>query len=435
MLWVNWANGVDVNSEPESHIIIDGHNRYEICTRLNLPFNTVERVFSDRNDVKMWMIELQSGRRNLNDAWRYKLAMTHKEILLEIGKREYEKKAVFKGNQHSAPLSIMDNEPAYKQTEFCDPAPVVEAAEKHNTRKELATTLEWSEAKVARADKVFKDAPVEIIEAVLAGEKSVNAAYEEIKKNKSYSNVAKQISTLEIKPQSTQNENAVIEFDVNYGDVYLINSRHKLIVGCAVKDVNLIKSHIGAVDLLLTDPPYGISYKSPTGSGLAQRGDYEVIDGDDVDYDPSILFDYCKNVITWGANHYADKLPKSAGWIVWDKRDGEQINNNSDCELAWSNVLGSARLFHHKWNGMIKDSERGSTRIHPTQKPIKLFMYCLEMARAGNNVLDLYAGSGVTLLACNETNRTANLVEINPVYAAAMLKRFSGEFNFNIEKL
>ncbi len=75
----------------------------------------------------MWMIELQRGRRNLNDAWMFKLEMTHKEILLEIGKREFDKKAVFHGNQHSGALSIIDNAPREcKQTEFCEPAPIVE---------------------------------------------------------------------------------------------------------------------------------------------------------------------------------------------------------------------------------------------------------------------------------------------------------------------
>ena len=96
-------------------------------------------------------------------------------------------------------------------------------------------------------------------------------------------------------------------------------------------------------------------------------------------------------------------------------------------------MLGSARLFHHKWNGMIKDSEHGESRIHPTQKPIKLMAYCLEICRAGNNIIDLYAGSGSTLIACEETGRTANLVELSPIYGAAMIKRFKG-LGYSVEK-
>ena len=140
------------------------HQRY-VCTRLDLPFNTVERAFTDRNDVKMWMIELQSGRRNLNDAWRYKLAMTHKEILLEIGKKKISVAVtaanIASANSDVSTLSIMDkveNAPTYQQTDFCEPVPIVEPTpEKHNTQQVIAKKLNWSTGKVAMADKVFND--------------------------------------------------------------------------------------------------------------------------------------------------------------------------------------------------------------------------------------------------------------------------------------
>jgi DNA modification methylase len=243
-----------------------------------------------------------------------------------------------------------------------------------------------------------------------------------------YGEVADRIKKHGIKPQSEINES---HDGVSLGDVYLINDRHRLIIGDAT-DMTIIPND--DFDCVLTDPPYGINYKSPTGSGLAIRGDYGVIVNDDIDFDPDILFEYSDNVITWGANHYANRLNHSPGWIVWDKRDGEQINNNSDCEMAWTNMLGSARLFHHKWNGFVKDSEQGEKRIHPTQKPVKLFMYCLEMCKAGDNVVDLYGGSGTTLIACNETDRTATVFEIDPVYGAAMLARFKS-FGYSVVKI
>jgi DNA modification methylase len=208
------------------------------------------------------------------------------------------------------------------------------------------------------------------------------------------------------------------------GDVWILGD-HRVLCGDS-KDKNLINKFLNneKVHLLYTDPPYGISYKSPSGSGLTARGDYDVILGDYEKFDPACLFGYCETIITWGANHYADKLPNSAAWFVWDKRDGDAINNNSDCELAWVSKGGSARLFHHKWNGMIKASEKNEKRLHPTQKPVALAKWCFEQINAGNVVLDLFAGSGSTLIACQQTNRICYSVELDAKYVDAIIKRW-----------
>jgi DNA modification methylase len=225
--------------------------------------------------------------------------------------------------------------------------------------------------------------------------------------------------------ETAQEANAYIaqELSVKEGDVYLIGNKHKLIIADAY-DTELVKKICGKIDAVITDPPYGINYKSPSGSGETKRGDYNVIIDDDKEFNPSILFEYCNNVVTWGANHYANKLPNSAGWLIWDKRESDAINNNSDCELAWSNMINSARLFHHKWNGMIKASERNEQRIHPTQKPVKLFIWTYEITQAGKIILDPFSGSGASLLACHQTDRTCYLVEKDLSFAAASIMRF-----------
>jgi len=308
---------------------------------------------------------------------------------------------------------------------------------KHNTREIVAEKLGWGTGKLARFDVVDKNASEEVKQQLRAGEVSINEVYKQIKgeqeKKNHYAQVAEKIKANDLKPQSEVNEIVAQEFDVQHGDIYLINNRHILIVADAFEDINFIRKNCPEIDCVLTDPPYGISYKSPTGNGLTQRGDYKVIEGDNQEFEPSVLFDYSDNVITWGANHYANKLENSAGWLIWDKRDGEAINNNSDCELAWTNMLGSARLFHHKWNGMIKDSERGEKRIHPTQKPVKLFEWCLNITRAGQVVIDPFAGSGIIIIACDNTERTAIAVERDLVYAAAIINRMQ-ELNFSITK-
>jgi DNA modification methylase len=97
-------------------------------------------------------------------------------------------------------------------------------------------------------------------------------------------------------------------------------------------------------------------------------------------------------------------------------------------------MINSARLFHHTWNGMIKASEKNEKRLHPTQKPIKLFVWCLEVTKAGNNILDLFSGSGSVLIACEESNRSCVAVEKNLEYAAASLNRFKS-LDYKIEKI
>ena len=169
------------------------------------------------------------------------------------------------------------------------------------------------------------------------------------------------------------------------------------------------------VDAVVTDPPYGISYKSPAGAGATARGDYPVIYGDDKCFDPSPWLGF-KDVVLFGANHFADKLPASAAWLVWDKRDGMTPNNNSDCELAWKKVGGSARLIRHLWNGMLKDSEREQKRVHPTQKPIAVMEWVIKQLDSPKTILDPFMGSGTTGVACANLGRQFIGIEIEPKY-------------------
>lgn len=143
------------------NILVDGHNRYEICTKHGLPFTTVEKDFADDSAAKLWMIDNQKGRRNLTDGWKYQLSQSKKEILLEQGRV---KNLETSGRPRKEPLSIVDN-----------------GLPKHNTRETIADDLGWSTGKVAMADKVWKDATPEIKEQVLSGEVSINEAYKAVK--------------------------------------------------------------------------------------------------------------------------------------------------------------------------------------------------------------------------------------------------------------
>jgi DNA modification methylase len=214
-----------------------------------------------------------------------------------------------------------------------------------------------------------------------------------------------------------------IETDIVLGDLFEIGE-HRLLCGDSTDSDSVARLMNGhKADMVFTDPPYGISYKSPSGKGKTNRGDYDIILNDDKPFDPNCLFGYCDKIVTWGANHYADKLPSSATWLIWDKREGDAINKNSDCELAWCSFGGSARLFHHKWNGMIKASEKNEKRVHPTQKPIALIKWCFEVTEAGKNILDLFLGSGSTMVAAHQLNRKCYGMELDPKYCQVIVDR------------
>lgn len=179
-------------------------------------------------------------------------------------------------------------------------------------------------------------------------------------------------------------------------------------------------------DALVADPPYGISATTANHSRGRSRmtlaHDWPEVHGDREPFDPAPWLAY-RQVVLWGANHYAG-LPASPSWLVWDKRVGLGSNDSADCELAWSNLGGPARLFQHRWSGMLRDSERGES-YHPTQKPVALMRWVLDMTEG--TILDPFAGSGPTLRAAKDLGRTAIGIEIEERYCEIAARRLSQE--------
>lgn len=188
---------------------------------------------------------------------------------------------------------------------------------------------------------------------------------------------------------------------------------------------------IGAPDLLLGDPPYGVAERtdrrSNGRSGKAQCNDFAPVHGDDEPFDPSHLIGF-NRVVLFGANYFADRLPASPTWLVWDKREGILENDNADCEVAWSNLGGPARIFRHAWAGMIKASEKTERRVHPTQKPVALMAWIISRwTERGQLVVDPYMGSGPTLRAAKDLGRRAIGIEIEERYCEIAAKRLAQE--------
>jgi site-specific DNA-methyltransferase (adenine-specific) len=196
--------------------------------------------------------------------------------------------------------------------------------------------------------------------------------------------------------------------------------------------------------LVLTDPPYGVSERTDrhskgrdnplggrnNGQPVVTARDFPPVHGDDEPFDPSHLLGF-RRLVLFGANYYAERLPASPTWIVWDKLDGLTtekraigLDDNADVELAWSNVGGPARLIPHRWKGLIKASERTDQRVHPTQKPVALMARIIDwLTEPGDLVLDPYAGSGSTLRAAKDHGRRAIGIEHSGTYCSIAARR------------
>lgn len=184
------------------------------------------------------------------------------------------------------------------------------------------------------------------------------------------------------------------------------------------------------VDAVITDPPYGINYK-PEGGGKVKKNftNEDRVRGDDKPFDPSCLFGFADVNIFWGGSNFANLLPASRGWLVWDKKVGVNLTNQfSDCEIAWTDINGPIRIFAHRWTGYMKDSEKGIDREHPTQKPVELMKWCIEKAGNPQTILDPFMGSGTTGVACANLGRKFIGIEIEPKYFEIACERIDNAY-------
>jgi site-specific DNA-methyltransferase (adenine-specific) len=176
-------------------------------------------------------------------------------------------------------------------------------------------------------------------------------------------------------------------------------------------------------DLAIVDPPYGIGEDGGTNGtrGKLAKSKIYISKGWDKE-SPSVeyfneLIRVSKNQIVWGANHFISKIPfDSSCWIVWDKDNGE--TDFADCELAWTSFKTSVRKIKWKWQGMLQQNMKNKeTRIHPTQKPVKLYEWILDKyAKEGDKILDTHLGSGSIAIACHNRGFDLTGFEIDKEY-------------------
>ena len=249
---------------------------------------------------------------------------------------------------------------------------------------------------------------------------------------------------------------------------------HRLLCGDSTVRADVERVMGGEVpDLIIADPPYGVSIVAANGyvgggesangmipfggvkkakrlgstngakpfgsknvrgsdgaSNIVQVGKYAPIIGDETTdtakQSSSLLLDmYPKAVHSWwGANYYTDALSPSPCWLVWNK---ETTGNFADCELAWTNQDKAAKLFTHRWNGMLRDSER-ERRWHPTQKPAALALWVIDEFAIQGIVLDPFAGAGWSMIAAENAGIKGRAIEKSHEYVAVVLQRMADAF-------
>lgn len=234
------------------------------------------------------------------------------------------------------------------------------------------------------------------------------------------------------------------------GDIWQLGN-HRLMCGDSTNKEDVSKLMNGKkADMVFTDPPYGMNldtdYSKMNGNSnveFKQRKNivggkkYNEVIGDNEDFKPELVttifdnFDYCKEIFVWGADYYPELLKgyKYGNFIIWDKRDdNEQFDKmyGSSFEVCWSKNKHRKEIARVRWCGVFgTEKEFDKKRVHPTQKPIKLAEWFLKKySKDEHIIIDLFGGSGSTLIACEQLNRTCYMMELDPHYVDVILYRW-----------
>ena len=230
------------------------------------------------------------------------------------------------------------------------------------------------------------------------------------------------------------------------GDLWICG-QHRVLCGDATSRADVERLLDGeCANLVLTDPPYGTNKRTQKKNGAICGGKSLVTLGGDGrlckarPYAPilgdnstdaargnwDIVKDVSDNQILWGGNFFADFLPPSRGWIVWDKQNGATCF--ADAELAWTSFDKPVRLYRFLWNGVCRKGSHDLNhvpRVHPTQKPVELHMEILNVyGEAGDIVLDCFGGSGTTLIAAEQSWMKCRMMELSEAYVDIIVKRW-----------
>lgn len=234
------------------------------------------------------------------------------------------------------------------------------------------------------------------------------------------------------------------------GDLYKLG-KHRLLCGDSTDALNIdILMNGKKADMVFTDPPYGMSLdtdytkmNNDSNIEFKQKKNivggkkYSEVIGDKEDFKEELIttifnnFDYCNEIFVWGADYYPELLKdyKKGNFIIWDKRDdNEQFDKmfGSQFEVCWTKNKHKKELARVRWCGVFgTETEFDKKRAHPTQKPTKLASWFLtKYSKKDELIVDLYGGSGSTLIACEQLGRKCYMMELDPHYIDVIIERW-----------
>jgi len=235
--------------------------------------------------------------------------------------------------------------------------------------------------------------------------------------------------------------------EIKLGQKYKLGN-HTLVCGDATNKEHidyLIKDNV--IDMVFTDPPYGMfldtDYSKILGSkkslGLKNNikgNKYEKVIGDNIDFDEKLITEIfkinAKEFVLFGVDYYINLLPnygKDGSISIWAKRSSNEQQKaiGNSFEIIWFSNKHKKKIYNFEWFGVLsKDStEEAKNRLHPTMKPIKLINLIFnDINKDYKNILDIYGGSGSTLIACEQLERNCFIMEIDPKYCQVIIDRW-----------
>jgi DNA modification methylase len=380
------AEGIRENILTWQGIIIDGHNRYKIATKWGLEYETTSKHFKDEEAVKEWMILNQFGRRNLSNYQRSVLALELEEV--------FTKKAKEKERIRKTTSQISD-----------------QSLEEVSTKKELSKIASVSHDTITRVKKIEEKADEETKAKLRTGEISINQVYTDIKKQEKREEQRTRVLS------ERNNDNIPTEENIKNGD--------------SLEILETLPDE--SIDIVLTDPPYGISYISNrsifedtiTKRGLMNDGK-EAIELLDKTCEilsrkaakNSHLYFFCSWLVFSSFESIIGKYFTIKTPIVWDKGN----KGSGDLDNDWGNqteivifCTKGKKLINKRLGNIINVPRKHTSKmIHPTQKPEELLKTILDVSYIdGDFVVDPFMGSGSTIKVANNMGAKSLGIELD----------------------